>query len=126
MGDTVVMGRTTFESIVARLGKPLPGRQNIVLTRDKNFTADGADVVHSLAEALETAHAGEVCIIGGAQIYQLALDVIDRIYMTEIDAEIDGDTFFPELDSSWRETYRESHQKDEKNQYNYSFITLEK
>lgn len=120
------MGRTTFESIVARLGKPLPGRQNIVLTRDKNFTADGADALHSLAEALKIAHTDEVCIIGGAQIYQLALDVADRICMTEIDAEIDGDTFFPELDNSWRETSRESHQRDEKNQYNYSFVTLEK
>ena len=123
-GHHIIMGRKNHEDI----GKPLPGRTNIVLTQQTGYAAPGCLVVHSLQEALMAAKAdNEVFVIGGAMIYSQTLDLADRLYITEIDADIDGDTLFPEFDrSSWTETSREEHPADEKNPYAYRFITLER
>ena len=96
-GKTVVMGRTTFESI----GKPLPNRINIIITRDKNYKAEGCIVVNSVDEALKYAKdADEVMIIGGAQIYQQFLPIANKMYLTLIDEDFEGDAYFPEYDKS--------------------------
>ncbi|MEZ5540236.1 MAG: dihydrofolate reductase [Pseudomonadales bacterium] len=129
LGKPVIMGRNTWES----LGKPLPGRDNIVITRNTDYHADGAYVAHDLSSALQYAchiaeekNIDEVMIIGGAQIYREALPLVQRAYITEIDAEIVGDAFFPDLEGEWRETARETHAPCEKNPYAYSFTVLEK
>ncbi|MCB1863908.1 MAG: dihydrofolate reductase [Chromatiales bacterium] len=124
IGKPVIMGRRTFES----LREPLPRRTNIVVTRNPAFRADGAVVVIDLDAALAAAGAvPEVMIIGGAQIYAMALPLATRIYRTEIDAAFQGDTWFPDLDRrQWRETLRETHTADAKNPHRYSFITLER
>lgn len=123
MGKPIVMGRRTFESI----GKPLPGRQNIVVTRDREFAAAGAEVAQSLDDALALAGAvEEVMVIGGGQLYREMLPLADRILLTEIDATLDGDTYFPELGDQWREVARESRRADDRNPYNLSFVTLER
>ncbi len=123
-GHTVVMGRKTFQSILARLGKPLPGRRSVVVTRTVGATYDGADVVHDIddIERLE----GDVYIIGGAEIYRATLHMADKLYITEVRANLDGDAHFPDLDPHvWRELSRESHKKDEKNQYDFDFVVYE-
>ncbi len=120
LGKTIIMGRTTYESI----GRALPKRQNIVLSRTP-FDAPGITVVDSLQDAYALAK-DEICIIGGGQVYRLALNTADIIYATEIDVEIDGDTTFPELGPEWQETHREDHQADGGNSYPYSFITFSK
>jgi dihydrofolate reductase len=120
MDKTVVMGRKTFESI----GRPLPYRQNIVISR-QDIEYDNVEVVHSLAHAYASAR-DEVAIIGGAEIYRLALDDVDVIYATEIQTISDGDTFFPVLSSAWIETAREDHKADENNKFDYSFVTFTK
>lgn len=126
-GHSVLMGRKTFDSILARLGTPLPNRQNIVVTRDRHFQVSGAIVVHSIDEALKLTESEEVFVIGGAQIYEQVLPFTDRMYITEVAADIDGDTFFPELEQgAWRETSREPHKKDDKNQYDYAFVVYER
>jgi dihydrofolate reductase len=124
---TVIMGRKTYESIVERLGKALPNRRNIVVTRSEHSAPD-AEFVNSIEKALQLAADDEdVFIIGGAQIYEQALPLADTIYLTEVDADIDGDTFFPTLDENeWQEVARESHKKDDKNEYDYAFVTLQK
>lgn len=129
MGKPVIMGRNTWES----LGKPLPGRDNVVITRQADFHADGAIVMHSVDAALQAADelaAGrgvdEVMVIGGAQVYASVLPHVTRAYITEIDAEIDGDTVFPALDGEWQETAREAHAPCDKNPYPYSFVVLER
>ena len=124
MGKPVIMGRKTYESI----GKPLPGRSNIVVTRDPDYRAQGCRVVHSLEQALD-AGAGhdEVMVIGGAELYRQALERAQRMYLTLIKAEVSGDTLFPEIaPQQWRELERESHCADEKNQYDYDFVTLQR
>lgn len=116
MGHPVVMGRKTFDSIVARLGKPLPGRVNIVVSRHLHDT-EGALVCPTLDQALEAArmaaraaHQSMVFIIGGAQIYAQSLPVADRIYLTEIDSTPEGDAFFPEIDPKiWHSASSETH-----------------
>jgi dihydrofolate reductase len=115
MGKPIVMGRKTYESI----GQPLPGRQNIVITRQDEFTADGCDVVQSTAEAVEVAGgADEVMVIGGSQIYVAFLPLADRIYLTRVHTEVEGDAFFPPLDETkWRESASESFEADESNDY---------
>ena len=123
-GQTVVMGRKTFDSIIARNGKPLPNRTNVVITRDSEYLAEGAEVVHTIEDALKGS--AEIFVIGGAEIFRQALPLADRIYATEIDADIEGDVYFPEIGSGWREVAREPHQADEKNQYNYAYVTYEK
>lgn len=122
-GHTVVMGRTTFNSIVSRLGKPLPNRQNVVITRDEDFSHHEVAVIHSIHEIKEL---GDVFIIGGAEIYRQTVDMADRLYITEVAADIEGDTYFPVLSASWQEISRESHTADEKNQYNYDFVVYER
>ena len=95
MGKPIIMGRKTFESI----GRPLPGRRNIVITRNENYNADGIEVVSSLDEALQlTKDAGETMVIGGEQIFRLALPLADRLYITLIDVEFKGDTYFPKYE----------------------------
>lgn len=104
MGHVLVMGRKCYESI----GRPLPGRTTIVVTRQPNWSADGVTVAHSLDEALKLADGNEVYVAGGGEIYALALPHTDRLELTEIDQEADGDVHFPEVDwSQWRETARE-------------------
>ncbi len=123
-GHPVIMGRKTYESI----GKPLSGRKNIVISREPDFRAEGCIVSRSFEEALESAKSSEeVFVIGGGQIYKLALPYAGKIYLTVIDAEIAGDTFFPKFDESeWQLVNSESHQSDEKNPYNYRFLVYEK
>ncbi|HEX5339745.1 MAG TPA: dihydrofolate reductase [Gammaproteobacteria bacterium] len=124
LGKPVIMGRRTFESI----GKPLPERRNIVVTRNRNYRAEGCETVHTLAEALVMA-AGEpeVMVIGGGELYREALPRAQRIYLTRVHARFDADTFFPMLDmAQWRETAREAHPVDEHNHHACSFLVLER
>lgn len=125
MGKPIVMGRKTFESFGA---KPLPGRHNIVLTRDASYKADGATVVGSLAAALTAAgEASEIMIIGGSELYMQALPMADRIYLTRVHGEFEGDAFFPTVEPTiWNEVSREDHEPDEKNPCAYSFLVLER
>lgn len=130
-GHTVVMGRNTFDSIYQRLKGPLPDRHNIVVSRSLASVPEGFMLARSLDDALETAKSLEnTCfIIGGQQIYQESLDcdLVDAIYLTEVHASIDGDTYFPELNKTdWQETERQNHKKDDKNPYDYSFVTLKR
>lgn len=125
-GHFVAMGRKTYQSV----DKPLPGRINIIITRQDDFYRENCIVTHSLEEALTLGEQNgqqEIFILGGAQIYKLALDVADRIYLTEIHGEFEGDTFFPEIDHNiWKEVKREDREADEKNPYPYSFVVLER
>lgn len=124
MGKPIIMGRKTFESI----GKPLPGRLNIVLTRDVTYQARGCTVVGSMDGAIEAAGtAAEVMIIGGAALYREVLMQADRIYLTEVQAELDGDTWFPSLhESDWVVAQQSEHGADENNPYAYTFKTLDR
>lgn len=122
MGKPILMGRRTHDSI----GRALPGRHNIVLTRDRNYQpAAGCRVVHDLDSALATTDSKEVMIVGGEDVFAATLPRAEKIYLTEIDAEVEADTFFPEFDrNNWRETSREFHPADEQNDYPYSFVEL--
>ena len=124
MGKPVVMGRKTFESI----GKALPGRQNIVITTQTNYQADGCEVVGSPADAVAACPAGsEIMVIGGGEIYQLFLPLADRIYLTRVDAEVAGDTFFPELAATaWDETDREEFAANNANDHDFAVITYDR
>jgi dihydrofolate reductase len=124
MGHPVIMGRRTYESI----GKPLPGRLNIVVTHDRGYRAPGCTVVHSMAEAYRAAgSADEVSIIGGSAIFEAALPEADVIYLTEVDAEVEGDVFFPPFDrSAWSETELERHARDERHAYPFRILRLER
>lgn len=123
MGHPIIMGRKTHESI----GRALPGRQNIVITRNNHYEAPGCTVVHSLDEALQAAKgADEVFIIGGATIYDQAMPRTDRLYLTQIDGEPEGDTLFHYNPSDWQEKSREPHPTDDKNPYAYTFLLLER
>ena len=123
-GHHVIAGRKTFES----QGKPLPHRTNIIVTRNPDYRAEGCIVVNSLDRALELAQADdEPFIIGGEQIYRMALPLVERIYLTRVHAEFEGDTFFPELDmDQWKEISREYYSKDERNEYPFSIIILDR
>ncbi len=120
LGKPIIMGRKTYESI----GRPLPGRQNIILTRDSDYTVDGCDCVGSLEEALALVkNVEEVMIIGGGHLYSETITQADRLYLTFIDLDVDGDTQFPEFEHlSLTEVKREKHLKDEKNPYDYEFV----
>lgn len=122
-GHTVIMGRKTYESI----GKPLPNRRNIVITR-QTIEIQGCEVASSVEAALALcANEQEVFIVGGAEIYKLAMPLTDCIYLTIVKKDFEADAFFPELNrSEWAETSVEEHQADEKNPLPYSFITLER
>jgi dihydrofolate reductase len=122
-GRTIIMGRKTFDSV----GKPLPRRRNIVVTR-QDITIPGCEVVKSIEDGLTLCKdEDEVFIGGGAEIYKLAMHLTDRIYLTIIHKSFDADTFFPEIDKTeWKEVKREDFEPDEKNPLPYSFITLER
>jgi len=123
MGKPIVMGRRTWESLPGLL----PHRTHIVVTRDRHYVADGAMVTHSLEEALTLAGGDEVNIIGGAQLYHAALPLADRMLITEVDVEAEGDIVFPEYDHFlWQELSREAHAPDRSNPYPYAFVTLER
>src|SRR5690606_28099551 len=122
-GHPIIMGRKTFESI----GKPLPNRTNIVITRQEDFKPAGVLVAHSLNEGLMLAQQldANIFVIGGAEIYKQAMFLADTIFLTEVHHEFEGDTFFPEIDTLlWVETDREEYKADEKNPYDYAFVTL--
>lgn len=129
-GKSVIMGRKTFESI----GHPLPNRPNIVITRDPTYRAEGCVVAHDADTALEAASravsrgaASEIMIIGGGEIYALFLPRANRMYLTLIDADFEGDIRFPEYAASdWQETARKHHESDAANPYPYTFLTLER
>ena len=124
MGNPIVMGRKTHESI----GRPLPGRENIILTRDRNYQVEGCIVLQSLDDVFEHCKdTDEIMITGGSEIYQQSLEYASRLYLTEVHTEVEGDTFFPEFDrSEWKEISRENFKADEKNEFDYSFVILER
>ena len=124
MGKPILMGRKTWESI----GRPLPGRTNIVITRDSDYQAEGCIVVNSIDAAMAAAaDQDEVMVIGGAEFYRQVLPHADTLYLTRIHASFDGDTVFPELHAAdWREVECSDHLADEKNPHNYSFTRLER
>ncbi len=126
MGHPMIMGRKTYESI----GKPLPGRINIIVTKQSNFQAPGTAIVNSIEEALERSKASSITnrecfIIGGAELYQQTLKLCHRLYITEIQSDFEGDTFFPEFNpDDWRESARERHQDNDKGGLVYHFVIL--
>ena len=122
MGHHIVMGRKTWESI----GRLLPGRKHIIVSRKSGYDVPGAKVVDSLEAAIAAARDdSEIFVIGGGEIYPLVLPIADRIYATEIDRKYEGDTYFPELEEGkWRETTRETHE-DAASGLRYCFVTLE-
>ena len=128
MGKPILMGRKTYDSI----GRPLPGRANIVITRDPNWTAEGVIVVNSLedamaegAQACNATESDEIMVIGGAQIYRDCLPIADKLYLTKVDAEIEGDAFFPEIDNNqWQKTSEKT--PNDLAKYPYRFIILER
>ena len=122
LGKPVVMGRRTWCSI----GKPLPGRRNVVVTRQRGLSLDGATVVGSLEQALvAVGEVPEVCVIGGADIYRAALPVTDVLHVTRVHATVEADTFFPPLEpTEWMEVSREDHASDERHAWPYSFVEL--
>ncbi|WP_080845725.1 dihydrofolate reductase [Cytobacillus gottheilii] len=124
MGRPIVMGRKTWDSI----GRPLPGRENIVITRDRQFTCDDCTVFYSLEEMLTyCSNMEEVFVIGGAEIFKQILPAADRLYITSIHETFEGDTYFPDLDlSQWTLQSREQGIKDEKNPYDYEFLIYQK
>lgn len=123
-GHAIIMGRNTFESV----GKPLPKRTNIIITRDENYSAEGCVVVHSLEDALEKAHEVDPnpFIVGGEQIYRLGLPIADRVYLTRIHHTFEGDRHFPELNGEWKEVESVEHPSNEKHAHSFTFKTYEK
>lgn len=121
-GHHIIMGRKNYESI----GRPLPNRTSIIITRNPNYKAEGCIVVNSLEKAIEIAKTNgddEAFIIGGGEIYNMSMNLVNRIYYTEVHESFEGDTFYPELDkSTWNEISREKHSSDEKNAHDYSFV----
>lgn len=125
MGYPILMGRKTFESI----GKLLPGRSSIIITRQLDYSVPGALVVHSVAEGIEAGKnlSDTIFIIGGAEVLKEAFHLIDTMFLTLIHKDFAGDVFYPEYNAEdWQETWREDYQPDEKNQYAYSFIKLKR
>ncbi|MDG1804794.1 dihydrofolate reductase [Flavicella sp.] len=120
-GHHIIMGRNTYESI----GKPLPNRTTVIITRNKDYQAEGCIVVNSISEALEIAKSDKSpFIIGGAQIYKEAIQFVDQLDITEVHHEFEADVFFPIIDKTiWEETKRETFKPDEKNKYSYSFVS---
>ncbi|GBL05114.1 type 3 dihydrofolate reductase [Glaciecola sp. KUL10] len=125
MGKPIIMGRKTYESI----GRALPGRVNVVITSNADAVFDGAVTVTSVEDAIVAAgDVDEVMIIGGGTIYQTCLASANRLYLTFIDLDVDGDTYFPDFEqaSKWREVERTEYLADEKNPYNYEFVTFDR
>jgi dihydrofolate reductase len=125
LGKPVIMGRKTWESLPR---KPLPGRRNIVLTRQHGFTATGAEVAQTPEDALKlVGDAPEVMVIGGGEVYRLFWPHVGRIYLTEVDLAVEGDTHFPVLDpAEWREVARETHAKGERDSAGFTLRTLDR
>lgn len=125
-GNAIIMGRKTYESI----GKPLPNRTNIVISRNLSYRVPGCQVVGSIEEAVEIAEAekrAEIFIIGGSEVYEQLMPYVEKIYMTIVHQNFEGDAYFPELNSSeWTETEREDHAADAENKVGYSFVTLKR
>jgi dihydrofolate reductase len=123
-GHHILMGRNTYESI----GKPLPNRTSVVITRNTNYNAEGCIVVTSLEAALEVAKDdSSPFVIGGAQIYREAMNLVDQLDITEVHHNFEADVFFPEIDRSvWKETRRERFEADAKNPYPYSFVSYQR
>lgn len=128
-GHHVIMGRKNWESL-PRSFQPLPGRPNIVITRQDEYPLEGATVVKSLEEALQIAKDNgehEAFIIGGGEIYRMGLEYADKIYLTEINGEFDGQVTFPEFDENiWQEVSREHHPADERHKYSFDFVVYSK
>ncbi len=127
MGHSVIMGRRTFEE----LGKPLPGRTNIVVTRSRSLAADGVLVAHSLDDAIECAKkqpgADRICIIGGGELFRLALPIADEMFITLVHGEVEGDAFFPDVDwSHWRLIEEQPHAADARHEFAFSFRRYER
>ena len=124
MGKPIIMGRKTYESI----GRPLPGRDNIVISGDRLYQAEGCRVVYSIDQALDASgDCEEAMIVGGANLYRQTLEIADRLYLTLVKAEPEGDTWFPQIESQqWREIERETHKADESNEYDYDFVVLDR
>jgi dihydrofolate reductase len=134
LGNTVILGRKTYDSMVFyydRSGRPMPGKRYVIITHDKTYVPkrEGTVVVHSVEEALKVAKQShnEIFVIGGSQIYELLLPYADRIYLTEVATEADGDTFFPPLDKAqWHETSRTHHEKNDKDEFDFDTVILER
>lgn len=124
MGHPIILGRKNFESI----GRALPGRRNIILTRDTNYTAEGCEIAHSVPDAIKLCqNEEEIFVFGGEQIYKLFLPYVEKMYITQIDHEFDGDTFFPEVDyGEWNEVSVQQGITDQENPYTYFFYVYEK
>jgi dihydrofolate reductase len=124
-GHPILMGRKTFESI----GRPLPNRTNIVITRNSDWSQEGIQTASSLEKAIEIASKidPKIFVIGGGNIYQQSLELADILEVTEVHQDFEGDTKFPEIDeNTWKETFREKHPIDEKHSIEYSFVTYER
>jgi dihydrofolate reductase len=130
MGNAIIMGRKTFESI----GKPLPGRTNIIVTRNRDYEVENARTVGSITDAIELAEnvafidgSTEAFVIGGAELYKEALPLVNRMHLTMVHAEVDGDAWFPDFDvSQWHEVSNEYFEADEDNPYDYSICVYER
>lgn len=124
LGHTLIMGRKTYESI----GRPLPGRTTVVVTRQKDYAPEGVKVAHSVDEALALAEGdSEVFIAGGAELYAQTMSRVERLYLTRIERDFPGDTYFPEVDlSEWRLIEGEHHAPDSEERLPYSFLTYER
>jgi dihydrofolate reductase len=130
LGKVIIMGRKTYESI----GRPLPGRTNIVVSRDPNYQLDGATVVHSLSEAIDEARqistlkgVDEALVIGGAELYVQALPMAQRLYLTQVHQQVEGDACFPEIaHADWKQVSRKDFDAVDPNPYPYSFIVLDR
>jgi dihydrofolate reductase len=124
MGKPIIMGRKTHESI----GRPLPGRDNIIITSDREYQAEGCIVTHSITEALEACQGAEqAMIMGGSSLYEQCLPMVDMIYLTQVHATLEGDTWFPEWDKNeWQCISEEKHPADDKNEYPYSFMVYQR
>ena len=123
MGKPVVMGRKTYDSI----GRPLPGRLNVVISRDESLEIEGVTTVTSIEKALElVSDVDEVMIIGGGSIYESCLPKTNKLYLTYIDLEVDGDTQFPDWGEGWKQSFNETYQADENNKHNMEFVILER
>ena len=125
LGKPVIMGRTTFESLGC---KPLPERHNIVISHQKNYSAANITLASSLEDAIHIAHdAPEIMIIGGASLYQQCLPRADKLYMTLVHTQVEGDAWFPEFDmTQWQTIERHDYEADEKNPYAYSFVIMQR
>ncbi len=121
VGHSIVMGRKTYESI----GRPLPNRRNIIITRDENYTVQDCEIVNSIEEALLITN-NDCFIIGGGEIYKQTVTLANKIYLTLIDSDFAGDTYFPDIDQKWFVCEEQVQIKDEKNPYNYKFVTYER